>query len=312
MKKFLAFLSVLSLLVWLAVFSFPDNKLHIVFCDVGQGDSILIEKGSNQILIDGGPDEKVLQCLSNNLPFWDRTIEMVVLTHPQADHLTGLVSVIERYNVKHFVVNNILNDTKLFWKFRDELIKEKAEIDNPRAGERFKIGSLQLLVLWPEERLGDPLVWKKESQGNTSDGGPQGLLRGGGIGERDSILGKAVYAGDLNKTSVILKLSFGNFDALFTSDIGFDIESKINVGKVEVLKVAHHGSKYSTSAQFIKKIQPWLAVISVGKNRFGHPSPMVIKRLKSLGARVLRTDQNGEIEIVSDGRKWQILPDRQG
>jgi len=84
------------------------------------------------------------------------------------------------------------------------------------------------------------------------------------------------------------------------------------VGKVEVLKVAHHGSKYSTSAQFIKKIQPWLAVISVGKNRFGHPSPMVIKRRKSLGARVLRTDQNGEIEIVSDGRKWQILPDRQG
>jgi competence protein ComEC len=279
-------------LVWLAVFSFSDNNLHLVFCDVGQGDSILIKKGSNQILIDGGPDEKVLECLSRHLPFWDRTIEMVVLTHPQADHLTGLVSVMERYNINHFVINNIVNDTQLFWQFRDDLIKKKAEIDNPKAGERIKIGQLQLLILWPKEELGTPLVWQKASQET---------LRSG---EAKTILTAATYSGDLNETSVVVKLSFGDFDALFTGDMGFDIENNINPGLIEVLKVAHHGSKYSTSTQFLKKIRPQLAVISVGKNRFGHPSPVIIKRLQSFGARVLRTDQNGQIEVVSNGKTW--------
>ena len=93
MKKILAFLAILTALIWAAVFSFPDNSLHLIFCDVGQGDAILVKKGFNQVLIDGGPDERVLGCLSENLPFWDRTLEMVVLTHPQADHLTGLVPI---------------------------------------------------------------------------------------------------------------------------------------------------------------------------------------------------------------------------
>lgn len=288
MKKLLAFLAFLAALIWAAVFYFPDNNLHLVFCNVGQGDAILVSKGFNQVLIDGGPDERVLECLSDNLPFWDRTIEMVVLTHPQADHLTGLISVLERYNVGHFVVNNIVNDTERFWRFREALIEEGTEIYNPKVGDKIKIANMSFTVLWPQEKLGNPLVWKREA--------------------REKVLGASAYSGDFNETSVVLYLQFGNFCALLTGDIGQDTEAQLDrVGPCQVLKVAHHGSKYSTSAEFLKKTQPDLAVISVGKNRFGHPTREVLDRLTSAGAKILRTDQKGEIEIVSDGRGYRVI-----
>ncbi len=286
MKKLLAFLAFMAGLIWAAVFYFPDKNLHLVLCDVGQGDAILIKRGFNQILIDGGPDERVLECLSDNLPFWDRTIEIVFLTHPQADHLTGLISVLERYNVRHFVINNIVNDTERFWRFREALIEEGTEIYNPKVGERIELADMTFTVLWPEEKLGSSLVWQKET--------------------KEKGLGAAAYAGNLNETSVVLKLSFGHFDALLTGDIGQAAEKKLAAGEVEVLKVAHHGSKYSTSTEFLKKTQPDLAVISVGKNRFGHPTEEVLARLASTGAKILRTDQNGEIEIISDGQEWRV------
>lgn len=299
MKKALAFLTILAALIWSAVFYFPDNQLHLIFCNVGQGDAILVRRGFNQILIDGGPDERVLECLSDNLPFWDRTIEMVVLTHPQADHLTGLISVLERYEVLSFMVNNIVNDTERFWRFREVLIKEGAKIYNPKAGERIELAKMNFDVLWPKEELGSPLVWQRASQDE-------------GIGEREFILGAATYSGNFNQTSVVLKLEFGDFCALLTGDIDQSTESQLDkVSPCQVLKVAHHGSKYSTSEEFLEMIRPDLAVISVGKNSFGHPTQGVIDKLRSIGARLLRTDQNGKIEIISDGEKWWILPERQ-
>lgn len=286
-KRLLSILVLLVGLIWAAVFYFPDNNLHLVFCNVGQGDAILVKKGFNQVLIDGGPDERVLECLSDNLPFWDRTIEMVVLTHPQADHLTGLISVLERYNVGHFVVNNIVNDTERFWRFREALIEEGTEIYNPKVGDKIKIAGMSFTILWPEEELGNPLVWKRDES-------------------REKTLGASTYFGNLNETSIVLRLGFGNSCALLTGDIGQATESQLDrVGPCQVLKVAHHGSKYSTSAEFLKKTQPDLAVISVGKNRFGHPTEEVLARLTSTGAKILRTDQNGAIEIVSDGRRWR-------
>lgn len=297
MKKFFAVLAILAALIWTAVFYFPDKNLHLIFCDVGQGDAILIKKGFNQVLIDGGPDERVLECLSDHLPFWDRTIEMVVLTHPQADHITGLISVLERYRVEYFVINNIVNDTERFWRFRDVLINEGVKIYNPKTGERVELAEMSFNVLWPKEELGSSLVWKTS---DTSDGGPEELLRG-------EILGVASYHGDLNETSVVLRLSFGDFCALFIGDIGLTAETYLDkVTPCQVLKVAHHGSKYSNSKEFLEQVQPDMAVISVGKNRFGHPTEEVLKRLASAGAKILRTDQDGEIEIVSDGRKWRI------
>lgn len=293
MKKILLFLAILASLVWLAVFSFPKENLHLVFCNVGQGDAILVTQGLNQVLIDGGPDERVLQCLSDHLPFWDRTIELIVLTHPQADHITGLISVLERYQVQNFLVNNLVNDTERFWKFREALLEEGAKIYNPMAGDEIKVGGMDLAVLWPEEKLGTSLAWQKEES-------------------REKILGAASYLGNLNETSIVLEVSFGNFCALLTGDISQNTESQLDrvldkVAPCQVLKVGHHGSKHSTAKDFLEKLKPKLAIISVGKNSFGHPSEEVIKRLRDNNIKIFRTDQDGEIEIVSDGKSMGLL-----
>lgn len=306
LKKPLFWLALLLVLVWVAIFQLPDNKLHLVFCDVGQGDAILISYRATQVLVDGGPNNKVLNCLAENMPFWDRTVEMVVLTHPQADHFTGLIDVIERYRVEQFVINSIVYESAGFWEFYQALLAEEAKIYSPQAGDKIRLGPIQFLVFWPKEELGDSRMWLA-SQGDTSDGDPKGLLRGGGIDERKAqILGAVTYSGNLNETSIVLKLSFGSFDAFLTGDIGVKTESQLDLSDIQVLKVAHHGSKYSTSEEFLKQAQPELAVISVGKNRFGHPTNEVIKRIRELGIRLLRTDQEGEIEIISDGKNWRV------
>ncbi len=124
-------------------------------------------------------------------------------------------------------------------------------------------------------------------------------------GSMGEILGAATYSGELNETSIVLQLSFGHFCALLTGDLPSQMEGQLdNLAPCQVLKVPHHGSKSSTSQAFLQKVKPQLAVISVGKNRFGHPTKEVIDRLKSLKIKTLRTDQQGEIEIVSDGRRW--------
>ncbi len=300
-KKLIFWLILTAILLWAGVFSLPDNRLHLVFCDVGQGDAILITYKQTQILVDGGPNNKVLGCLADNIPFWDRTLEMVILTHPEADHFSGLIDVIKRYNVKQFVVNSIIPEStglpsealpaggaKLgFWEFYQVVLDEKVNIYSPQAGDRLKIGPIELLVLWPKEKLGDNRLWLRDTP---------------------SVLGTATYPGKINETSIVLKLSFGNFDTLLTGDIDFDVEKQVNLsrqrGEIEVLKIAHHGSKYSTGEEFLKKIKPQLAVISVGKNSFGHPTKEVIEKLRDLDIKILRTDQEGEIRVVSDGKNW--------
>lgn len=263
-------------LIWAAIFSLPDNQLHLVFCDVGQGDAILIYQGSTQVLIDGGPDQSVLSCLSHHLPFWDREIEMVVATHSDADHITGLVDVIERYEVNQFVISSLGKDSAVFEEFKKTVLEEKSNVYFPKAGDKIKINSFELAVLWPQ------------SQEN---------FLGATTIEKDI---------DINQTSIVLQLSYGNFDVLLPSDISVKIESQLDLKDVEILKVAHHGSKYSTSEEFLEEIQPELTIISVGRNSFGHPTKEVIERLSNQNIKTLRTDQNGEIEIVSDGKKWRL------
>lgn len=272
LKKPIFWLILILILVLAAIFHLPDNQLHLVFCDVGQGDAILISQGSNQILIDGGPGQSVLGCLSNHLPFWDREIEVVVATHPEADHITGLIDVIERYNVRQFVVNSLGKESAVFSQFKSAVLNEGSDIYFPKEGDRIKINSLELLVFWPQSQ--------------------------------EKVLGATTVVQGANETSIVLKLSFGSFDALLTGDISTKVESRLELEDVEVLKVAHHGSKYSTSEEFLEQAQPELAVISVGKNPFGHPTKEVIEKLRNLEIRILRTDEEGEIEVVSDGRGW--------
>jgi len=275
----LFWLLLILILLWGAVFSLPDKQLHLVFCDVGQGDAILISYSQVQILIDGGPDNKILSCLSKNMPFWDRKIEIVVLTHPEEDHFGGLIDVFKRYNVRYFVANSLVNDRASFWQFYRLALAEKASFYSPKAGDKIRIGALEFLVLWPEKDF--------------------------------------LKTDNFNDSSVVLKLVYGDFEALFTGDISEKVEKLLDLparlaakraGGVEILKVAHHGSKFSTSEEFLRKIKPKLAIISVGKNRFGHPTPEVLERLNQAGVKVLRTDQEGNIEIVSNGWGWYNSP----
>ena len=124
--------------------------------------------------------------------------------------------------------------------------------------------------------------------------------------ESPQVLGLTAFAGKFNETAIVGQLSFGNFDALLTGDIGFDTEEKLVLTPIEVLKIAHHGSKYSSGEDFLAKLKPALAVISVGKNSYGHPTAEVLGRLRDLGIKILRTDEAGDIEIISDGQNWQV------
>lgn len=278
-------LSLFLVLSFGTIFSLPDQKLHLIFCDVGQGDAILITRGQTQVLIDGGPNNQVLGCLSKHMPFWDRNLELVILTHPEADHLTGLISVVERYNVRQLLGNSLINETGVFSKFREEVIKQKIPVYSPKRGDKIKLGKLELKIRYPLEKLGDEIVWKKS-----------GTL---------SALELATFGGNFNQTAIVFELIYGKFKALLTGDIGVKEENQIQIEPAEVLKVAHHGSKYSTGKEFLEKVQPALAVISVGaSNRYGHPHPETLERLREVGIKILRTDLNGEIEIVSDGQTW--------
>ncbi len=297
-KKPLFWLFLVLILLWGVVLSLPDKNLHLVFCDVGQGDAILVSYGQIQVLIDGGPDNKVSNCLSKHLPFWDRQIEMVILTHADEDHFVGLIDVFKRYNVRHFVANSLINDKLSFWQFYQLVLEEKAFFYSPKAGERIKIGNLLFQVLWPKKRLGDSRVWRKENLTYFSE---NKLLP-------NSFLTRAAFSEELNDTSIIFQLSFGHSQALLTGDITEKVEPYLDLEEVEILKVAHHGSKFSTSEEFLSKIKPKLAVISVGENRFGHPAKETLERLSRAGIKILRTDQQGDIEIVSNGWGWYNQP----
>ena len=279
-------LLVLAILSSVAAASMPDDKLHISFLDVGQGDAILIQKGSQQALIDGGPSPQALTVgLGEQMPFWDRTIELVILTHPHSDHLAGLLEVLPRYKVNQVlypdldykILSSLLDyESSLYDEWLD-LIKEKdIKYTLAQAGQQID--------------LGDGVIIKVLN--------PQTPLLTG-------------TASDINNNSVVLRLTMGRASFLLAADIKQEAESKLIGQRADlagtVLKVAHHGSATSTSPEFLAVVDPKAAVISVGENRYGHPSDEVVERLKKeVGSEnIFRTDKQGTIEFITDGeRLW--------
>lgn len=261
----------------------PEAK--VVFCNVGQGDAAYIRAPEGQdILIDGGPDDSVLSCLGKNMPFWDREIELVIFSHPEADHIFGLIEVLRRYKVDRLIWSGISKHTPVFETLIEEMNKVEAETIFELPERRIVIGNNQKIVIHFYYPLEIP------------------------SGDLD----------DTNDWSIVNKVSYGDQDILFTGDImqkGTEnlvesvvlSESYSDQLDVEVLKVPHHGSKNGLTAEMLEITSPEYAVISVGLNNpYGHPHSLVLDMLLNAKVKICRTDLDGDVTLITDGKGLKI------
>ncbi len=252
-----------------------QNKLQVYFLNVGQGDAIFIKTPSHQrILIDGGPDNRVLAELGKHLPFYNQKIDLVILTHPDADHLTGLVEVLKRYPVKKVLTSGVVCNNPLCEAW-SEVIKEKnIETQIAQTGQIFDFSETRLKILHPLINLNQQIIE------------------------------------ETNDASVVTKLVYRNNSFLLTGDATVAVEAALLAAKADlradVLKVSHHGSDTASSEEFLSAVQPRWAVISVGENKFGLPSRRILYRLERIAAAILRTDEWGEVKFIGDGRALQV------
>ena len=263
-------LVLLVALVWWQVFNVRQTLLKVAFLDIGQGDSIYIEApNGNQVLIDGGPGRQVLRALSSVMPWYDRSLDVVIATHPDADHIGGLPSVLERYQVAAVMDNGQPSNTGTYRAWQSAVaaeIKDGAQYLRARRGERFNLGAgISLDILYPY----------------------------------DTPTGK-----DTNDGSIVARLTYGSQAFILTGDATIKVEQQLLIAKTllsaQVLKAGHHGSKTSSSPAFIKAVSPIYAIISAGKNnRYGHPHQITLDNLKAAQAQILRTDEEGSIVCLS-------------
>ncbi len=250
-----------GLLLW--HFSILDHRTEVVFLNVGQGDAILIMQGSHQILIDGGRSGKeLLARLGRHVPFWDRQIEVVIATHPDADHIGGFPALLRTYRVNQVLTTGAESETET-----SRLFEEAVRTHTGAAPQRIFRGAELLL-----------------SRGGTlTVEYPLAPLTG------------VVTDGDTNEGSVVARFVYGETSFLLTGDLPREEVFLPNEEPATILKAAHHGSRYSTSEVFLERIRPKEVVISVGENRYGHPAPDVLERVEKMGARIRRTDTEGDI-----------------
>jgi competence protein ComEC len=286
------------------VLTFPDGKLHIVFCNVGQGDATYIRTPDGRdMLIDGGPDDSVLSCLGRHMPFYDRTIDVAVLSHPQKDHMKGLLSVLERYHVSYAIVGVEAGVGEEYSRLLRLLAEKQSTVKNEFTGDTFLVGKVRFNVLWPDRKW----VESKTQNSKLLPRRQAGKTQSSGVTIGNAVLGITTEE-DVNDFSYFIHLSYGKFSTLFTGDGDVKIQPEILaehvLSDVDILKVPHHGSKTGMLPDFLDAIKPELAVISVGKNSYGHPTREALQLLTDRLIKIARTDEKGDIEIVSDGTKW--------
>ena len=253
------------------------DMLSVYFLNVGQGDGIYIRTpGGQDIVIDGGPDARIVAALGKVMPFWDTEIDVLLLTHPHADHVAGLVDILKRYKVDAVYYTGVNYSSGVYSEFLN-LIKEKnIPLRAVIAGDHIPLfGAGEFDVLWPKESL----------DGRKVD--------------------------DLNNSSIVARLVFGYTSFLFAGDAEEKVEKKLLAGgkslDVDLLKLGHHGSKTASSQEFLKAITPEYAVISCGKNNnFGFPHLLVLRRLARLGVEIFRTDLNGTVVARTDGKTLKL------
>ncbi|MBP6882476.1 MAG: MBL fold metallo-hydrolase [Candidatus Levybacteria bacterium] len=261
------------------VIAISDGRLHIVVCDVGQGEGIFIRtpKGAN-ILFDGGPDESILSCLSHTLPFWERKIDLVMLSHPHADHYKGLESVLKRYEVKRFITEDVPGNSQALAPLRDLIDRES--------------------IQWQEVYAGDSFV--------TKDG-----VRIRVVGPTRLFLESKRHSGGVDPSDVSLQVvvSYKDFDALLVGDSNVDQMEAVlgqSLPQIEMLQTPHHGSKNGLSAHVLEVLSPKIASISVGKNNYGHPSLYTLGLYTSSHIMYRRTDQAGDLKLNTDGMSYNF------
>lgn len=262
---------------------FNDNKLHVVFCDVGQGDGIFIRTPSGKnFLIDAGPDEKIIGCLEEHMPFWERNISVAFLSHPHSDHFAGFNYVMKRYNLISFATEDLNNKSVSFQGLLSQLSDKKLKIQYLYSGDSFKIkDGTRFSVLAPTKDFID----------KTSPNGQ--------IGETGEF------------ASLIILVSYGSFTVLFTGDSQAPELSQAisdnSIQNIKILEAPHHGSKTGLSPEILSRLRPNYGVISVGAhNRYGHPTRFALDLLNEFNVKTLNTSKNGDIEIISDGKYFEI------
>jgi competence protein ComEC len=271
--KFFVIFGILTVLLVIPVFWFfykVNNNLIVDYLSVGQGDSELVKTPFGQnILIDGGPDNSVLSQLGQNLAFWDRKIDLMILTHPHEDHVTGLIDVLKRYRVEKILYTGVAYDSPNYYAWLALVKNEKIPlliIDHP---ETINLGAdCQLRILYPLASLAGQVP------------------------------------PDMNNSSIVAKLIYNKTNFLFMGDAGKEVETKILKSDLsaQVLKVGHHGSDTATSQEFLDAVKPTIAIIEVGAgNKYGLPSERTINILQRNGVSIYRTDQYGTVKIDSDG-----------
>lgn len=262
-----------NLFVWGVVWqSQPTDFLQVAFLDVGQGDAILITApNKNQILIDGGPDKKVIRALGRAVPFFDRSIDLVVATHPDLDHIGGLPDVFDRFAVLAYLAPEAASESAAYQILQTKIEAEKAQ---------------KLLAQEGMKIILDQNTWLEIFSAGTKDG-------------------------ESNAASIVAKLTYGEINFLLMGDAPLALEERLayQIGsglQAEVLKVSHHGAKSGSAEIFLQKTVPRYAVVSSGvDNRYGHPHQETLSRLEASGAAILQTKDLGTILFKTDGHNLQ-------
>ena len=270
---FLVFVVIgLGFVYFLSKPSSSDGLVKVHMLDVGQGDSFLVE-GANgtQMLIDGGRDESALIELSKVMPQSDRTIDVIIATHPDADHVGGLSHILQRYKIGIFLSSQVFTDTETFENLYETLDEKKIPAYFVRKGMAINLNDeigTKFTVLFPDR---DTSNW------------------------------------ETNSASVVGRLDVKERSILFTGDAPLSVEENIdpNLVDVDILKIGHHGSKTSTGENFLRSTTPVMALISAGvNNRYGHPAPEIVDRLQKFGIKFLSTQEEGTVTLETDGKRW--------
>lgn len=254
------------------------NELKVSFLDIGQGDSILIETPhGRRVLIDGGPGVTLLERLGESLSFWDSHFDMVILGHPDLDHLEGLVDVLDRFEVDRIMMSGVYHSSALYRHFQNQVAEQvNAEIVFPNPDEDWILDEGVVFdVIYPDE----PMLFEQHDH--------------------------------LNDTSVSGILKYGESTMLLTGDLEEDGEKQLLLSDIDlraqVFKAGHHGSRTSSIQEFVRAIQPELMIVTAGRdNQFDHPHLDKVLEFDEAGIEWISTKELGTIRMVSDGVKWTV------